>query len=1081
MKFSFSAFCLLLCVSLLAQNILENPSFAEEGRGWDRGIGENVSLEGDVVSLRGDAHDRCYLLQQGCQLIPGAVYRFTVEYRSDDGARGLFYFERATPAHGTVQSVQGTPQWQTEEFLFTPQPPTKPTDDCVYYAVLSVNPGETGVLQFRNPEVTLVEESLSALHADADNLLPEPVLGRGGWRISDPAYVSFPQEGVARVIGRDGGRSHVGYWELPLQDAVPYTLTFLYRGTPGALGDVYFERVAPADFAHKTVVAAEEWRQATLEFTTKPGLTDKYYVVFSTLPDTKGAVEFANPVLERQQGVLVNGDFTSGLAGWESRNAEIVDFGGDLGAVAHLDGRFDSAWLRQSGLFVKKGKIYRLGYDVRGGEDHQYTDIQNATWSRIAVLDDQGQVIPGCGGWRDCFGNSWQHKEVTFVADRDMDVTLQGELKDPGIVNFDNITFGESLSELPLLEIVLDAPFAYHNGAREGDGATVFTGKIYAALPGTTLVVSFRGEEQVLSGTTPAEFSFPVPTELGEFPLKATLLDEQGGVLAEAEVPFTLRKKAARDFHFDENKVLHIDGKPIFPICSWGNRGDLPFREGLKKQADLGIDMVLVNRMHVDDVAEFGMMAIIGLQPLMELAQDDIYLEKVDGLRKEYAEVMKHPSMAMWYVTDEPAWRGEKAAPYVKAYERLLKYVDDEHPCFLNEAPRGSVQDNRPFSLSCDVYGVDIYPIPAPNSHSGLDDKMMTSVGKYTDICRDTVRDSKPIWMTLQGFAWGCFNRQPPAIYPTLQESRYMAYEAIAHGATGLFYWGLDLGTRQDDAFLADLKATIAEIHNFAAILVAPESRDVTVAGPGASQIRVCHKANAAGALWIVLNESDKKASFNLKGEFPQVLREICTGETYKAKANGDLFLTLQPYDLVVLMEDGQPLPEPQVMPKTHRLTEHVELPTDFTKASWIWYPGETQSTGSRADFRFTVTLDKPLEHAWLAISMDDAFSAIVNGKEVMRHSMWDVAWTADIAKELQVGENEIILRAVDFGAPCGALFALTLSDGRVILSDENIQVRKPGEDTWVPAKNMGKYGTEPWIGVEPALYTEPTKMVLPL
>ena len=308
-----------------------------------------------------------------------------------------------------------------------------------------------------------------------------------------------------------------------------------------------------------------------------------------------------------------------------------------------------------------------------------------------------------------------------------------------------------------------------------------------------------------------------------------------------------------------------------------------------------------------------------------------------------------------------------------------------------------------------------------------------------------------------------------------------MAYEAIAHGATGLFYWGLDLGTRQDDAFLADLKATIAEIHHFAAILVAPETRDVAVEGPGAAKIRVCHKVNAAGSLWIVLNESGEKAEFTLAGKLPGTLREICTGKTFQAKADGTLPLALQPYDLVVLMEDGQPLPEPQAMPATHRLTEHVELPTDFTKASWIWYPGETQSSGAWADFRFSVTLDEPLEHAWLAVSMDDAFSAVVNGREVMRQSMWDVAWTADIARELKVGENEIVLRAVDFGAPCGALFALTLSDGRVILSDERIQAKRPGDKTWVPAKNMGKYGTEPWIDVEAVLYTAPTKMELPL
>ncbi len=1081
----YSFLFLLLCLSLPAQgvNLLREPEFRDTGA-WHQGVPVNISFQGDVVSLTGDPGERCYLQQTEILMIPGATYRFSVEYRSDDATRGYFYLERDSyPASLGGKEITGASRWQTAEFFFEPTAPQE--GDCVYYAVLSAIPGAKGVLQYRNPQLVLVEESLSNVKPEAENLLPALAPGEGGWRTIDPGFVDFLGNGVVRVTGSADGREGVLMNPDDFQEGVPYAYTVFYRGTPGTQIEYYVERMEPYQIANKRVPAAEEWRMATMDFVIPPGGASRPLAVLSLPKGETGIVEFARPILERRRGALLNGDFAAGVLGWEGEGWSLADLGDSRGQCARLDSRTGAAGLRQGGLSVKKGKIYRLDYEVRGGEDMAFTDLQRATWFRFAVLDDRGEVIPATAGWRDTLPGDWRGREVTFLADRDMEVTLQGEPRGAGIVYFDNVAFGETLSEVALMDIALDAPFSYHNGARIGDSAMEFSGTVHSVIPVGTITVSFRGQELVFPADAPAEFFFPMPAELGEYPLKATLRDEQGTILAEEEIPFTLRGKAAREIRFDENNVLHIDGNPVFPICSWGNFGVLPLRESFRMHADLGFDVVMCNARQLDDLAEFGLFGMPRMPAdLADVPEADLPARGA-AIRAENAEVLRHPSMFGWFVADEPTWSGMKSSKTIRAYRRFLKYVDDEHPCFLNEAPRGTPDGNRGFSFACDIYGVDIYPIPGPSGHSGLEDKMMSCVGKYTDICQETVRGRKPVWMSLQAFAWGTLYNQPVRIFPTLPEARYMAYESIAHGATGIFYWGLNLGPQQNDEYLAVLKAVNQEIHSLSAILIAPASKDVELLGAPGSQIRVCHKENADGALWILLNESGDAADFTLRGAFPAELREVNTDARFRPAADGTLALSLPPYGLLVLADAGRALPAPLAMPATRRVKERVELPADFRKASRIWYPGEGKKANSQAIFRIPVTLDKPLEHAWLAASVDNGFVAYVNGKEVMRQGAWDLAFTLDIAKELKAGENEILLHCADFGPVlggtfCGALFSLTLSDGRIILSDDQIQVQKPSDRRWVKAEVVAKFGEDPWLNVEAALYEEPCEVPIP-
>lgn len=128
-----------------------------------------------------------------------------------------------------------------------------------------------------------------------------------------------------------------------------------------------------------------------------------------------------------------------------------------------------------------------------------------------------------------------------------------------------------------------------------------------------------------------------------------------------------------------------------------------------------------------------------------------------------------------------------------------LRKADPHHPIWLNHAPRNSVASLRLFNRTADAAGCDIYPVP-PNfkvGHSDLPNTSLSSVGAFTDRMRAGA-PGKICAMVLQGFGWadiqeGVTEKQTSVGIgrrPTFEETRFMAYDALLHGAGALLYWG---------------------------------------------------------------------------------------------------------------------------------------------------------------------------------------------------------------------------------------------------------------------------------------------------
>ncbi|MFL5942920.1 MAG: hypothetical protein ACJ75L_06620 [Gaiellaceae bacterium] len=171
------------------------------------------------------------------------------------------------------------------------------------------------------------------------------------------------------------------------------------------------------------------------------------------------------------------------------------------------------------------------------------------------------------------------------------------------------------------------------------------------------------------------------------------------------------------------------------------------------------------------------------------------------GLTQVVATLTRDPSgsaVALWRGRDEPWW-SDIAPPALRfAYCRVTSRGDPSwcagepglHPGPLwvtVQAPLGTAADLAPYGAVTDIHGVDVYPItlanPSPDLHR---------VGTWTATLA-SLAPATPVWTTLQICAHSSWSPATGAfVLPTLQQERFMAYDAIGNGAQALAFYGGD-------------------------------------------------------------------------------------------------------------------------------------------------------------------------------------------------------------------------------------------------------------------------------------------------
>lgn len=298
----------------------------------------------------------------------------------------------------------------------------------------------------------------------------------------------------------------------------------------------------------------------------------------------------------------------------------------------------------------------------------------------------------------------------------------------------------------------------------------------------------------------------------------------------------TEKQKPDQKIGFAKDGMMMINGKRKFIIGSYHHpKTNNPF----KILANNGYNYVHVSpeKEQLDAAHKNGLMTWITTGIVNEKNNDDAKrIENVVNTNKN------HPSLLFWEIADEPAFNWNNPEPRItpeqmlEAYQ-IIKANDDGHPVITNHGPVNLISTLQKYNSSTDLVACDVYPViphgikPTyalyPDGLQGdLLNPYISQVGEYVEKMKKVVDNKIPIFMVLQGFAWEMLKEEEERdssmiLYPTYEQSRFMAYNAIVHGATGVLYWGTNY-TPQPSPFMNDLNKVTKELDAMQEVLAAP-------------------------------------------------------------------------------------------------------------------------------------------------------------------------------------------------------------------------------------------------------------------
>ena len=676
---------------------------------------------------------------------------------------------------------------------------------------------------------------------------------------------------------------------------------------------------------------------------------------------------------------------------------------------------------------VKPGQHYRLNFRIFG-----VGRAQNPTGFHVyrvsAIIGKKVIEAP----WDDTIGDQYQQKKFNFtVPAGSKTVNLRFQGQKGSVSRIDRIKLEPCEPEVPQSQLlIVQEPFYRNSFYSSRPEEKTVRGEIVFPKGVTSAEVRFNGKVKKL--TAAGMFSFDASKlKVGKYPLTVKFsngrtVTQEIYKLAKAKVEVVL----APDLFF------YVNGKRVIPNTI-PRSGAYSFKGGAYQGARNGVNVTFNFGGHgtglkmLDAAEKMGLKIIFHCGVLHQVSKE----EKQSFLHNKYnafpPEMRNHPAFFGYFMVDEPAWAGIPLKCLEETY-RLMREFDPYHPVWINEAPRGGLETHRQVAGACDAYGVDIYPVPAPSMHSGLDDKMMTSVGKYAELCREAGCNRKAVWLYLQGFSWkGIHNADTREGYPTPEQLHFMQMDAWIHGCTGTFWWGTS-HVRSEKFYNENMDA-VRHLHRLSGMLALPRTPYKVPAPLFAVQYR-----SGKNQYVVVENPTDKKNSVKLPAELK--------------KLDGPDAGDLPPWSVTVY--GNAPLPKPAYkLPEKNAELESVPNPFRQSlvesgkpylgKASWIWAKGLLNSQRNIiAQGKINIT--KPVKSAAVFYTVDDIGEIRLNGNSLPKSRGWSNI--TELPVKLKQGENLIRISANNVTGACGILFEL-----RVVYQDGSRESFCSGE-FWLKA-----------------------------
>ena len=299
----------------------------------------------------------------------------------------------------------------------------------------------------------------------------------------------------------------------------------------------------------------------------------------------------------------------------------------------------------------------------------------------------------------------------------------------------------------------------------------------------------------------------------------------------------------------DGDRITHVDGEPFFLI------GARHMPEGgtpeLLRDAGFNAYRTLVFGHDVSPAEEvsWGFEGIYFWAYIFDRADFTKSPEYETQLREKVRELRELPALLCYENLNEPTllYKSDrfKAEPDdLAGGTALLRELDPHHPVWLAHCCSNTAETLRRFNPCADVLGCNPYPVyvPGMRRHIGVrpngrmldsPDQSVHAVGKYTEKMMEVAGGKLAVWMLIQALAnesW--FNpahtpelagegiEESKILYPTYEEMRFMAFDAIVHGATGIAFSMWRTPTEGD--IWRDIKRVVGDLSRMHDALCAP-------------------------------------------------------------------------------------------------------------------------------------------------------------------------------------------------------------------------------------------------------------------
>ena len=147
----------------------------------------------------------------------------------------------------------------------------------------------------------------------------------------------------------------------------------------------------------------------------------------------------------------------------------------------------------------------------------------------------------------------------------------------------------------------------------------------------------------------------------------------------------------------------------------------------------------------------------------------------------EYENEAHNYPISAWYICDEPNIRNLSREDMINRNNICKNTFPEHQTAFVISGGKTKI----PYYDICDILMIDCYPVPRKPLESFGENVALAKQGLIEAGC-----PQKQLWAVVQIFDWKELKKpRKYGRFPTRDEIRFMSYDALFNGATGLFYF----------------------------------------------------------------------------------------------------------------------------------------------------------------------------------------------------------------------------------------------------------------------------------------------------